>query len=143
VTSNGAQSTPQSIQIATAAPGIVTFADGFAIAQHQNGSPVTEASPAAPGENLTIYATGLGATSNPVADGAAGSSTPLSSAQTTPLVTVNGTGGSVSFAGLAPGYVALYQINFQVPPTAPNGDLSIVISQSGVASITAVLPVHN
>jgi uncharacterized protein (TIGR03437 family) len=63
--------------------------------------------------------------------------------QTTPLVTVNGAGGSVSFAGLAPGYVALYQINFQVPPTAPNGDQSLSVSQNGVASNAAVLPVHN
>ena len=43
----------------------------------------------------------------------------------------------------APGYVALYQINFTLPGDALNGDAALVISQNGVVSNAAVLPVHN
>ena len=47
------------------------------------------------------------------------------------------------FAGLTPGYVGLYQINFQVPATAPNGDLQLVLTQTSGNTDSTILPVHN
>jgi uncharacterized protein (TIGR03437 family) len=41
-----------------------------------------------------------------------------------------------------PGIVGLYQINFLVPTGTPNGDIQLVISQSGVPSNPVILPVH-
>ena len=46
---------------------------------------------------------------------------------------------AVSFAGLAPGFVGLYQIDFQVPVNARTGSLPLVVSQSGVAGNTTNL----
>jgi uncharacterized protein (TIGR03437 family) len=39
-----------------------------------------------------------------------------------PTVTVGGVPATVQFAGAAPGYFGLYQINIQVPAAAPTGD---------------------
>ncbi len=51
VNANGALSTPNPIQLAGDAPGIAAFASGGIIAEHSaDGSLVTDASPAAPGE---------------------------------------------------------------------------------------------
>ncbi|MDP8979447.1 MAG: hypothetical protein M3O35_02530 [Acidobacteriota bacterium] len=101
------------------------------VAVHQDGlRVVTLALPARAGEIVTIYATGLGPVSPPVVDGAAASASPLS-LLTTPLkfsflpgsgVTGNFPGfplpAQVQFAGLAPGFVGLYQINVVVPNVA-------------------------
>lgn len=68
-----------------------------------------------PGDQITIYATGLGQVSPPVASGQAGPSYPLAAMTTAPLVKVGGQLARVEYAGLAPGYVGVYQINATVP----------------------------
>ena len=57
-------------------------------------------------------------------------------------MTVNGVNATVLFAGLTPTAVGLYQIDFQVPQGTQNGQASVVVSQSGVTSNTAILPVQ-
>ena len=60
-----------------------------------------------------------------------------------PTVSVDGQDAMISFAGLTPGRIGLYQINFQVPPGARAGTLDVVVTQGGVAANTtriAVLP---
>jgi uncharacterized protein (TIGR03437 family) len=44
------------------------------------------------------------------------------------------------FAGLTPGLVGLYQIDFQVPAALPAGNITIVVSQNGQSSNQTVLP---
>ena len=51
--------------------------------------------------------------------------------------------GSGDVAGLTPGLVGLYQVNFQVPDNTPDGILPLVITQSGVKSNPTVLPVKH
>jgi len=96
--------------------------------------------PAAKGEYISIYATGLGAVQNPPADGAL--DTTLAPAVVQPTVQIgclasNGTpefcAAPVQFAGLAPGFVGLYQVNVQIPTTAMSGNfvpLELVYAQS-------------
>jgi len=146
VNANGALSTPTTIQVTGATPGIAAFASGQIVAQHGDYSLVSETSPAKPGEYLVIYLAGLGQTGVTVADGApspAPSDLTLLSPLIPPTLTLNGTGIPIYFSGLTPGYVGLYQMNFQVPTDAPNGDLSLVVSQAGSASNATILPVHN
>jgi len=142
VNSGGAMSMPISIVVAAVTPGVAAFASGLVVAQHPNGALVSESSPAAPGEYVVIYLSGLGVTNHPVADGAAAPNTPLSNPVVAPVLTQNGVVIPTSFAGLTPGEVGLYQINFQVPANTPNGDALLVISQSGTADNPALLPVH-
>ena len=86
---------------------------------------------------MLIYCTGLGLVSSPPADGAAGSG------QTTvasPSVTIGGASATVSFSGLAPGFVGLYQINAVVPSGIAGGNQPVVISIGGSSSNSVLLP---
>jgi uncharacterized protein (TIGR03437 family) len=143
VGNNGAIGVPNAIQIAAATPGVAAFPSGQIIAQHANYSLVSETSPAVPGEYLVIYLSGLGLTNHAVADGAAAPNSPLANPLVAPTLTLNGTGIPISFAGLTPSAVGLYQINFQVPPGTPNGNWQLVVSQGGQSSNPVILPVHN
>jgi uncharacterized protein (TIGR03437 family) len=74
--------------------------------------------PGRPGEFLTLYGTGLGPVSNTPPNGRPGLSFPLSVTLAQPVVRLQGDSVPVSFSGLAPGYVGLYQINVQIPDGA-------------------------
>ncbi len=86
----------------------------------------------------------MGLTDNPVGSGQPSPGSPnLARPTDPPKLTLNGAEVPVSFAGLMPTLVGLYQVNFQVPANAPNGDLQLVVTQTGGQSNTTVLPVHN
>jgi uncharacterized protein (TIGR03437 family) len=142
IANGGARSTPGSLQVIAAAPGIAALANGQVIAQHADYSLVTDASPAKPGEFLVIYLAGMGATDIPLANGAASPSSPLAQPTIAPVLTLNGSSIPIYFAGLTPGFVGLYQMNFQVPADTASGKVQLVVSQSGVASNLTVLPVQ-
>ena len=76
---------------------------------------VTSENPAVDGEVVLLYGTGLGPVSNTPVDGTEASDAPLSPTQNAPQVSIGGQTASVLWAGLAPGFVGLYQINVQVP----------------------------
>ncbi len=89
------------VALANGAPGIFSRSgtgEGAGVVVHADFSPVTEASPAIPGEALTVFATGLGTVDQPVLNGAeaqfgaTGSVTIGGSAGTgqTATITVNG-----------------------------------------------------
>ncbi|HYA18576.1 MAG TPA: FG-GAP-like repeat-containing protein [Bryobacteraceae bacterium] len=143
VNNSGALSFPNWIQVAAATPGIAAFPSGEIIAQHADYSLVSDSSPAVPGEYLVIYLSGMGLTSNAIADGAATPASPFSIPLATPTLTLNGVNIPIYFSGLTPGDAGLYQINFQVPGNTPNGDLPLVVSEAGQSSNAAILPVHN
>jgi uncharacterized protein (TIGR03437 family) len=66
----------------------------------------------------------------------------LAYAAVSPVLTLNGNPVPLLFAGLTPGLVGLYQIDFQIPANTPNGSLTVVITQDSFASNSAVLPVQ-
>jgi uncharacterized protein (TIGR03437 family) len=90
-----------------------------------------------------LYCTGLGAVKNPPAAGAVSPSSPPSSTVATATLTVGGVPATVSFAGLAPGYVGLYQVNFQIPNNAPSGGVeAVTLSIGGVHSNSATIAIQ-
>jgi uncharacterized protein (TIGR03437 family) len=99
--------------------------------------------PATPGSTyVQIYCMALGAVSNQPADGAAAPSNPLAEVATTPKVTIGGVDATVSFAGLAPGFVGEYQVNALVPAGVTAGSaVPVVVSVGGVASNIATIAV--
>jgi len=145
VSANGALTTPQTIQLGAVTPGVAAYPSGYALAQHNaDGSLITDASPAKPGEYVIIYLLGMGPTTVPVASGAVSPTSPLAYTSDTPTVTLNGeTVSNVPFSGLTPTVVGLYQIDFQVPADAANGDLTLVVTQPGFMGTPVILPVHN
>ena len=76
-----------------------------------------------------------------MATGAASPGTNLATPLVMPTLTLGGENVPILFAGLTPGLVGLYQVNFQVPSDAANGDLQLVVSQGGMKSNSTVLPV--
>ena len=102
----------------------------------------SDSRPAKPGEYLSIYCTGLGATTNPPVLGGPSPSNPLASTTVTPVVTIGGVPATVIFSGLAPGFVGLNQVNVQVPDGVTPGDaVPLVLTQGGVVSNTATIAV--
>ena len=141
VSANGALTTPLSLQLNAGAPAILNFTSGAVVAQHLDGTLVLPTAPAAPGEYIVIYSSGLGATDIPVASGAASPSNPVANVADPPVLTLDGNPISILFAGLTPGLVGLYQVNFQVPATLAAGNYNLQLTQSGTASNTTLLPV--
>jgi uncharacterized protein (TIGR03437 family) len=84
----------------------------------------------------------MGLTDNPVGTGAQAPSSPLAAVNSSASVAVDGKAASVLFAGLTPGFIGLYQINFQVPTDAQSGDRKLEIFQGGMTANTSVLPVQ-
>ena len=106
---------------------------GVGVVTHADGSLVSTSKPAQPGEELVMYAVGLGATNPLVKTGAASPAPPVPTAQTFSLnfdyrqnAALPGPSSasplfhppSPVFAGLTPGFAGLYQINFVVPAPA-------------------------
>ena len=143
VNANNALTTPQSFQAGAASPGLSVLAGGYVRASHQDGTAISEAAPAKPGEIISIYLVGMGATTVPVASGQAGPSGTFAETVINPAITIGSERATVSFSGLIPGLVGVYQINLQVPADAGNGDLPLNISASDFASNSGLLPVHN
>jgi len=142
VNNSGALSTPAVIPLTPESPGIAALASGQVIAQrYPDHSLVTDAIPAKPEDYLTIYLVGLGATDPPVAAGISSPAGLLIHPVVAPMLYLNGNPVPVKFAGLSPGSVGLYQINFQVPAGTPDGELTLVVSQGGVKSNVTILPV--
>jgi len=88
-----------------------------------------------------MYLVGLGATDPSVASGTSSPSSTLAKVTDTPTVTVDALPASVAFAGLTPGFVGLYQINFQVPAGAHSGEVEVDVTQNGVAANPTLLPI--
>lgn len=144
VNANGALSTPIPLLISGQAPGIASFPAGAIIAQHLDGRLVTDDAPAAPNEIVVFYVAGMGLTDKNVVTGDASPSTDLAKPLDTPTVTLgNIPVTDILFAGLTPTLVGLYQVDFRVPANAPNGDLTLVLTQTNGQSNTTVMAIHN
>ncbi len=133
------------VQIQPVAPGI--FQNGTAgpltgipaVVKASNQQLVTPTNPIHSGDALTIYATGLGATSPEVDAGLPGPASPLAFTVVAPEVSLGGLPLTVGYAGLAPGLVGVYQINTRAPGKAPEGDqVPLTVSQSGVTASVRV-----
>jgi uncharacterized protein (TIGR03437 family) len=58
-------------------------------------------------------------------------------------VTIGGVPATVQFAGLAPGFAGLYQVNVQVPTgVAPGDAVPVSLSIGGVAANTATIAIQ-
>jgi len=138
----GGVSDNMNFTILPTAPSVfrTTSADGVemvSVVRAVNNELVSDSNPVQAGDDLIIYATGLGQVSPQVSTGDAGPSDPLAWAAIQPDVTLGGARLAVDFAGLSPGRVGVYQINVRVPGNVPgSGNLPLTIQQGG--SSTAI-----
>jgi uncharacterized protein (TIGR03437 family) len=117
------------------APGIFLQSGGNAAVVNQDGSVNGAAQPAPAGSIIAVYTTGLGSASPGVTSGAAAPSTPLSMTSSV-TASIGGMPAPVNFAGLAPGFAGLYQVNIQIPPLV-TGQADVKISAPDAASNAA------
>jgi uncharacterized protein (TIGR03437 family) len=124
----GGQTATQAINLAPASPGIFTVngnGAGDGVILHADNSLVSAARPASAGEQVVIYATGLGATNPSFATGTA-----ASQINTTVLpvsVKIGGKDATVTYRGLTQGLVGLYQVN-AIVPSGLTGSQPVVIT---------------
>ncbi len=119
-----------------------------ALLHNSTGALVTAANPAVPGEYIQAFLSGLGAVFPSVADGAPAPSINLATSiyfttDSTNQITVDvgGVSAPVVYAGLAPGFAGLYQIDFQVPAGVTAGQNNIDIYGPDSVASQAVIQV--
>jgi len=92
---------------------------------------------------VNIFATGLGPVTNQPATGAPAPVSPLAQTTNTVTVTIGGASVKATFAGLAPGFVGLYQVNVLVPANAPTGNaIPVSLSVGGAGSNQVTMAVQ-
>lgn len=143
VSSFGVASEPMSVPLAADAPGVFTNTEtGEAIAFNAiTGRMVTASTPARAGDILTFFGTGLGSLGFIPETGAASPGEPLATASVAVTATVGGVDANVFFAGLAPGFVGLVQVNLEVPEVPPGERVLVVLSAGGAASMPVPIAV--
>ncbi len=136
---NGAASNTVTQFVGYSSPGVFTYEPvggiGYADAQDVTNSYslVTSANPAQIGDTVAVYLAGLGSISGSTPAGSAGPSTPpYATAINPPTVYLydsagNSTQAAVYYAGLAPGFAGLYQINFAIPSGVASGPATLDI----------------
>ncbi len=106
---------------------------------HLDGSLVSSANPAAAGELLTLYASGLGPTTPFVEIGQSfpqGSAYPVNA----PVeIKINGQSSEVLYAGGFAGAVDGYQVNFRVPPGVTTGTSSLQLTAAWIPGVAATI----
>ena len=138
---------PETITLARERPGIFTISQdgtGQGTVLNEDSSSNSAGNPAARGSVVQIFATGLGATNPTVPSGqAAPGAEPLARVATPLEVRIGNLAATVHFAGLAPGFVGLYQINVEVPAAIETGTaVPLVLIQNGVPSNTVSVAVQ-
>jgi virginiamycin B lyase len=157
VITNGGTSPTITVNLSVAGPGIFTvnttnsatqgaiqIANTTIFVAPVGAIPGATSRPAITGDVLTIFCSGLGAVTNTPASGAvAGSGTSLSNVQAGVSVTIGGQTAPVLFAGLAPGFVGLYQVNVTVPAGVASGNaVPVIVSTASLTSNTATIAVQ-
>jgi uncharacterized protein (TIGR03437 family) len=139
------QSSTFNATLAPTAPGLFTIYSGslnLVTALDSSGSQITASNPARPGDTVTIYGTGFGATNPVVASGSVSPATPVPVTASV-TATVGSKSAVVVFAGLVPGETGGENlINLKVPDGLNAGTAPVVVTVGGVNSQTgALLPV--
>ncbi len=136
VTTPNGSTTDVALTIADMAPAIFPFA-----IVRLDGSFVSSAAPALPGEFVSVYMTGLGRVNGDIVAGQAAPDSPVLTTRTPVEVQISGFTVTPTFSGLAPGFVGLYQVNLEIPEL-DNGTYSLRVLARGVSSNAVILPVR-
>jgi uncharacterized protein (TIGR03437 family) len=156
VTTAGGSSTPYTILVNTVEPGVLA-PTAFFVNGHQNvvallsntltyilpvsvaGAATTRAKP---GQSITMYGIGFGTVNPSISAGQVVA--PLNSLTNSLQITFAGVPATVTYGGLAPGYVGLYQFNVTVPQVAASDTVPIAFTLNGApVPQTLVIAISN
>jgi uncharacterized protein (TIGR03437 family) len=141
VVNNGASSATVTVPVAATQPGILNYnsnGSAFGVILHSNFTLADANHPAAVGEAISIFCTGLGAVTSQPADGVGGDASPTTATAT---VTIGGQTAVVRYSGLAPGFVGLNQVNTNVPMGLASGNQAVIVRIGEGSSNSVLLPV--
>ena len=138
---NGGSSNIAAVPVATAAPGLFVLPSGQAAVLNPDYSINDPSNPAQAGTTIFAYLTGSGPVSPAAADGVPASTTSLVYAQASNSATIDNLPATVSFAGLAPGFVGLVQMNIVVPTGLAPGTYPLSVTIDGQTSNAAPITV--
>jgi len=142
---DGLNGSAVAIKLAATSPALFQVDAQHVVALHADGSVITPAAPAKPGDIVILYATGLGQTIPNIVYGQLyDAAAPLAEIAEFKLVLNGETAGPefVAYAGIAPGYAGLYQINVMLPKsTKANPEIQIGIG-SQLSRSKLYLPVQ-
>jgi uncharacterized protein (TIGR03437 family) len=141
VTANGQAGPARALQLQAADPAIF-MANGRMAILDAAGAQIIPGNPASAGAMLSIYATGLGAVNPPASSGQLTPTGMFFNTMAAATVTVGGIDALVSFAGLAPGLVGAYQVNFSVPAGLAGGDQPLILNIGGSSTVPLPLAVR-
>jgi uncharacterized protein (TIGR03437 family) len=126
---------PVNFQVLPAAPGLFSAA-------HADGTAITAAAPASPGETILVYGTGFGGYQQPFPDGFPAPSLPPDPLLNTAEVVVNGESIVPAFAGAAPGMVGVAVTRLVLPGDLQPGNWDLAETVNGAGSNTITIPVN-
>jgi uncharacterized protein (TIGR03437 family) len=135
----GSSTITGNVRIMTSAPGLFTKdtqnPPRGAVRNQDGFTENNQSSPANRGEVISIFGTGPGDLTSPVADGAAPGGSPLVRTRSTPQVFIGGVEAQVQFSGLNPNAPGLWQVNAMVPSqTFVTGRTAVRVFVDGVDS---------
>jgi uncharacterized protein (TIGR03437 family) len=145
--------------IASASPGLFTMAQsgaGQAAALNRDLSVNSSSNPASPGSTIVLFGTGQGQVSPALPDAMPAPSAPLSNTVAVPTadgracitsqpsmcVAVGSGFAAVTYSGLAPGLVGVWQINATLPANTPSGAVPVRVLINGAASNMVTIAVR-
>ena len=121
----------------------VVITAGFPRMLHaRDSSFVSSSSPAAPGEILHLFVTGLGPTKPAVNPGQPFPASPPAVVNSPVSVTINGKSVTVLSAIGFPGVVDGYQVDIQVPFDAPRGIAAVQVTSAWIQGPAVSLPIQ-
>jgi uncharacterized protein (TIGR03437 family) len=127
---NGVLTAPVTLPVGASSPAIFAVSGGIgrAAALNQDSSPNSSSNPAPRGSIVTFFATGEGQTVPLGVDGKP-SASPYPMPALPVSVTIGGVPADVLFAGSAPGFAGLLQVNARVPTSvAPGNGVPVAIA---------------
>jgi len=142
VSSGGRDSAPIEVPVFPAKPAVFVIGGiGPAVVHASTGALVTATNPARPGEVVVIFCTGWGPVAPLVPTGSPAPIATLARAILPFAVTVGGNDAVVDFAGLAPTFAGLYQVNLEIPSGLTGTSVPLGIQVNGSTAVSVSLPV--
>jgi uncharacterized protein (TIGR03437 family) len=138
---NGGASNAVAVNVFGAAPGLFSSSNGQAIVQNSDYTLNGPSNPAKVGSTIIAYLSGSGTVSPPVADGAPTPDDTLVNLNSGTSATIGSSTAQVAFAGLAPGFVGLVQMNIVVPSGLATGSYPLTVTIGSDTSNSATVSV--
>jgi len=129
------------VKLQNAAPAMFQTSSGAVIASHLDWSLVCSGAPAVAGEIVILWATGLGNTAPQLEDGVLPAAAQWLIQMNQFQVWINGVAldpSAILYAGVAPGYAGLYQVNVRLPDPLP-ANPEIRLGLGGIMSPTGLI----